>query len=158
MASIKISGLPEPRNVSQKYTYSDLHLDLEKKYLIKNNLKQFPEINDLMLDYDLNAIKNSIRNIFNTTPGEKVLNPDFGLDLKQFLFEPMSDLEAMNISSMIKTKLPLYEPRIILNYVNVQTDFDNTEYRIEISITLPELSRQAFTISGALNSIGYTNF
>jgi phage baseplate assembly protein W len=158
MASIKISGLPQPRNVNHKYTYSDLHLDLEKKYLIKNNFKQFPEMNDLVMDYDLNAIKNSIRNIFNTTPGEKVLNPTFGLNLRQFLFEPINDLNAMNISSLIKTKLPYFEPRIILNYVRVNADIDNSEYTIDISISLPELTKEAFTMSGTLNSIGYTNF
>ena len=35
MASIKISGLPEPRVQTKTFTYSDLHLDLQKKYLTK---------------------------------------------------------------------------------------------------------------------------
>jgi|LauGreDrversion4_2_1035121.scaffolds.fasta_scaffold00788_9 phage baseplate assembly protein W len=158
MASIKISGLPEPRVQNKAFTYSDLHLDLQKKYLIKNNFQQYPEINDLILDYDLNAIKNSIRNIFNTAPGEKVLNPNFGLDLKQFLFEPLSELRAMDIAGLIRSKLNLFEPRILLNDVNVYPMYDTSEYNIEISFSLPELNTPAITMSGALNSIGYTNY
>lgn len=158
MASIKISGLPEPRIQNKEFTYSDLHLDLQKKYLIKNNFKQTPEINDLVLDYDLNAIKNSIRNIFNTTPGEKILNPRFGLNLKQFLFNPMSDLIAVDIAGLIRSKLPLFEPRISLNYVNVLPIYDENEYNIEISFSMPQLNTPAIKMSGALNSIGYTNY
>ena len=158
MASIKISGLPEPRVQTKAFTYSDLHLDLQKKYLIKDNLKQQPEINDLVLDYDLNAVKNSIRNIFNTTPGEKILNPEFGLNLKQFLFEPMSDLVAMDIAGLIRSKLTFFEPRISVNYVNVYPMYDTSEYNIEISFSLPQLNTPSFTMAGALNSIGYTNY
>lgn len=158
MASIKISGLPEPRVQTKAFTYSDLRLDLQKKYLVKDNFKQLPEINDLVLDYDLNAIKNSIKNIFNTSPGEKILNPEFGLDLKKFLFSPMSDLVAMDIAGVIRSKLTFFEPRIYLNYVNVYPMYDTSEYNIEISFSLPQLNTPALTMSGALNSIGYTNY
>lgn len=158
MASIKISGLPELRVSDKAFTYSDLHLDLQKKYLIKDNFRQLPEINDLVLDYDMNAIKNSIRNIFNTVPGEKILNPEFGLDLKKFLFNPMSDLVAMDIAGLIRSKLTFFEPRILLNYVNVYPMYDTSEYNIEISFSIPQLNTPALTMSGALNSIGYTNY
>ena len=158
MAAIKISVLPAPRIQNKAFTYSDLHLDLQKKFLIKDNFRQYPEINDLILDYDYNAIKNSIRNIFNTSPGEKVLNPTFGLDLKQFLFDPLSELRAMDIAGKIRSNLPLVEPRISLNYVNVVPIYDNSEYNIEISFTLPELNTPNIKMTGALNSIGYTNY
>jgi len=158
MASIKISGLPEPRVQTNAFTYADLRLDLQKKYLIKDNFKQIPEINDLSLDYDLNAIKNSIRNIFNTVPGEKILNPTFGLNLKQFLFDPLSELRAMDIAGTIRSKLTLFEPRITLLNVNVYPMYDNLEYNIEIIFSIPGLNTPSFTMSGALNSIGYTNY
>ena len=158
MASVKISGLPEPRVQNNAFTYADLRLDLQKKYLIKDNFKQIPEINDLILDYDLNAIKNSIRNIFNTVPGEKILNPTFGLNLKQFLFDPLSELRAMDIAGTIRSKLTLFEPRITLLNVNVYPMYDNLEYNIEIIFSIPGLNTPSFTMSGALNSIGYTNY
>ena len=158
MASIKISGLPELRVQNNAFTYADLRLDLQKKYLIKDNFKQIPEINDLSLDYDLNAIKNSIRNIFNTVPGEKILNPTFGLNLKQFLFDPLSELRAMDIAGTIRSKLTLFEPRITLLNVNVYPMYDNLEYNIEIIFSIPGLNTPSFTMSGALNSIGYTNY
>lgn len=158
MASIKISGLPEPRVQNKTFTYYDLRLDLQKKYLIKDNLRQIPEINDLMLDYDLNAIKNSIRNIFNTVPGEKILNPTFGLNLKQFLFDPLSDLRAMDIAGLIRSKLTFFEPRISLINVNVYPMYDTSEYNIEIIFSIPGLNAPPFSMAGALNSIGYTNY
>jgi phage baseplate assembly protein W len=156
MASIKISGLPKNQNLKVGYTFEDIHLDLRKKYLIKHNLKQNPEINDIVLDYDYNAIRNSIKNLFNTIPGEKILNPDYGLNLAKFLFDPISTTRASDISSLISSKIERYEPRIKLNFLSVSPDVENQQYDIQIIISIPSLNQTNIPIRGSLNNTGYS--
>jgi phage baseplate assembly protein W len=156
MASIKISGLPISQSPGVAYTYEDLHLDIRKKYLIKENLRQYPEINDIVLDYDYSAIKNSIKNIFNTMPGEKILNPDFGLNLKQFLFDPITNTRASDIASIISTKLEKYEPRVKITFLSVVPVPENNQYDIQIVISLPTLNQTNVSFIGALNNAGFS--
>mgnify|MGYP003331434693 CR=1 FL=1 len=85
MASIVITDLnkfPDERD----YTYKDLELDLSVEYTKSNPLNSYKEQKDISGDFDVNAIKNSIFNIFTTIPGQKILNPIFGLNLLYFLF------------------------------------------------------------------------
>jgi hypothetical protein len=80
MASIVITELnkfPKERD----YTYKDLEMDLKIDYTKTSPLNNFKEQKDIVVDYDVAAIKNSIFNIFTTIPGQKLLNPPFGLNL-----------------------------------------------------------------------------
>jgi hypothetical protein len=69
-------------------------------------------------------IQCSLQILLTTRPGERVMQPDYGCDLDEMLFEPMTTTFMTHISEMIKTAILYYEPRIQLN--NVQID-DNQE-------------------------------
>lgn len=138
------------------FVYADLHLDFSLKSNISNKyVKDSGQKRDLRLDYDRQAIRNSIENIFNTKPGEKILNPAFGLDLRQFLFEPISIETANEIGEKINEQLPLYEPRVILNSVNIIGKEKTNEYLITISITIPELNNLNTEFKGVLDTTGF---
>lgn len=158
MARIMIEGLPSTTNYGLPYTYADLHLDLQQQYLINDPLHKEPEINDLKVDYDLDAIKTSIKNIFTTSPGNKILNPEFGLDLRQFIFEPATINNGQELQRFIYLKLGVLEPRIKLQGVSVLVDGENNEYDITIVFSIPSLNIQNVTIAGNLNSNGYNYF
>ena len=81
-------------------TYLDLHLDLVQMKTVGLGLSE-AESGDILIDYDLGAIKNSIRNIFTTKKGQKILNPDFGCSLEQYLFTPISEANAKVIGGEI---------------------------------------------------------
>lgn len=155
MAKIMIEGLPPAVNFNLPYTYSDLHLDLQQQYLINDPMTKQPEINDLKVDYDVDAVKNSIKNIFLTTPGNKILNPEFGLDLRQFVFEPATLDNGHELQRLIYTKLELFEPRIKLHGVKVIVDGDNNEFTVTIVFSIPTLNIENISIAGTLNSNGY---
>jgi phage baseplate assembly protein W len=65
-------------------------------------------------------IQCSLQILLTTRPGERVMQPDYGCDLDEMLFEPMTTTFMTHISEMIKTAILYYEPRIQLN--NVQID------------------------------------
>lgn len=156
--ALKLDILKDARNKDsfRSYSYADLHLDISldaktpDKPVGASKNKQ-----DLKIDYDEKAIYNSISNIFNTKKGQKILNPAFGLDLEQYLFESVSKENGQTIGTTIYEELALYEPRIVVNDVGVVARPDNNEYKITISITIPTLNNKKGTASGLLTTQGF---
>jgi len=142
---------------AQSYVYADLHLDFKLQSSLSNKFLNDPgtQYKDVNVDYDIRAIENSIKNIFNTKPGEKILNPAFGLDLGQFLFEPISEETAREIGNTILEQLPLYEPRVTLNSIDIIGRENENEYIVTMSITIPELNNLNTQIKGVLDTQGF---
>lgn len=155
MGNVVFNNLPKSINQGKPYYYVDLHLDLEDSYTIKNNFNQIPEINDFKLDYDINAISNSLRNLFTTTPGDKLLNPEYGLDLRRFLFEPATIEMANLIRREIYAQVSIFEPRVKLTSVNITILEDVNEYDITIYMDIPALNINNVSFFGTLKSDGY---
>ena len=139
------------------FTYSDLHLDFKLRSKLNNAyVSDTGSKNEIQVDYDLEAIKNSIRNIFNTKTGQKILNPAFGLDLGRFLFQPISKETARQIGNEIMEQLSFYEPRVAVKKVDIIGREQQNEYFITLVIAVPELNNLNANISGTLNETGFT--
>jgi phage baseplate assembly protein W len=113
MGNVKITTLPKARAYTREFAFADLHLDLQPAFTNINEVYAENEQKDLVVDYDLQAIKNSIVNIMTTSPGEKILNPTFGIDLRDYLFEPVSEIISNQIANDIINGMILQEPRIL---------------------------------------------
>jgi phage baseplate assembly protein W len=144
MASLNFNVLKKPSVTINKYTFSDLHLDFTN-----------PVKRDIAADYDEGAIRNSIVNLFNTIPGQNLLNPLYGLNLVQFLFTPASDTNARLMGDKILKQISNYEPRVTVENVNVDVNPDEQMYTITLSIIMSALNKKA-TIAGILTSNGFT--
>ena len=83
MAAINIDVLSRRR--PNKPIYTDLTLDLKTNYTLDPKLEAKDTIKDLEVSNDIAAIKNSLFNLFTTIPGQKILNPVYGLNILQFL-------------------------------------------------------------------------
>ena len=57
-------------------------------------------------------IHESLQILFGTRPGERVLQPGYGLDLSPLLFEPLSTTLRTLLEDRIRTALLVHEPRI----------------------------------------------
>lgn len=78
------------------------------------------------------VIKQSIKTILSTIPGERVRQPDFGCRIYTRLFEPVDFEIAEDIQEDIQEALSTFEPRINLQQILVEPEYDNNKYRIEI--------------------------
>ena len=158
--SIKISSLQKSKaqkNISSLgYLYKDVDFDLKPAYSYNNQLNRKENLKDIQAIFDVEAIKNSIVNCFLTAPGQKILNPTFGIDLRRFLFEPVDDYTSEIIEDDISQRLPLLEPRITVTNVSVIADPDAQEYQIFLQINIPSLDVEGLSIKSKLNTIGYT--
>jgi phage baseplate assembly protein W len=162
MALIKIKDISvnplENSSLNQGYLFKDLFLDLETAVYYNKEINKPVILKDVQGSYDEHAIKNSIRNIFLTTPGEKILSPEFGLDLRGYLFEPVSQFTAFSIQDDIITRLPTMEPRISVGNVSVEPNADANEYYITLQIDIPALNVYGLSIRSLLNNNGYYIF
>ncbi len=83
-----------------------------------------------------NAIKQAIKNLVLTIPGEKPFNPNVGCAVREMLFEPLDAFVADAIQDEIINTINQYEPRVELNAVVVKPFPDGkklavtVEYRI----------------------------
>lgn len=155
MANIKITTLGGTSKATDSYLYSDLKLDLSFDYSQSSQLLKTKEIKDAVVNYDAQAIKNSLTNIFNTNKGELLLSQDFGLNLRQYLFSPISDINGRIIGDAILQGIGKYEPRVSVDNVLVATDYDNQQYVIQIGVIVPSLKNSSIVFSGILSNVGF---
>lgn len=105
-------------------------------------------------DVNVKAVFNSIRNIFTWVPGERVLLPEFGSNLRKYLYEQITPTNIERIISEIQSVCLRWEPRVnIVNVVNVGTvdDTEDNTVRLDIVFTIPSLSNEQYNYSYIYN-------
>ena len=66
-------------------------------------------------------VKSNLLNVLLTQPGERVNEPNFGVGLKHYLFEPNVDIDSLN--TLINAQINFYIPEISL----IDTDINFLE-------------------------------
>ena len=80
----------------------------------------FPVVPDrrrggLPLRSGADKVRESIELILRTEPGERIMRPDFGCGLRQFLMEPNSAATRARLERTVTQALEAYEPRVRLD-------------------------------------------
>jgi phage baseplate assembly protein W len=70
-------------------------------------------------------VRESIRLILMTEPGERVMREEFGCGLRQFLFEPNTVTTRQLIAERIRRAIDVWEPRVEVDDVVVESDQDD---------------------------------
>lgn len=65
-------------------------------------------------------INQSLRILFETRPGERVMQPEFGCRIHDYLFDPMNNATMRGIEAAIARAILFYEPRIQTHDVRAQ--------------------------------------
>lgn len=154
MATVRLDNLIKPRQVYDptvsassevdrlKATFTDLKLDIELSKKVGLGLS--PRLaKDVVVSEDVQAIRNSLYNIFSTKKGQKLLNPNFGSSLEQFLFENITPTVGEMIGNSILNALQSYEPRIDVLAVNVYPQQDLNQYRIQVVFSFLNFKKQS---------------
>jgi phage baseplate assembly protein W len=153
MATVRLDNLIRPKQVNTQQVsvkeetfdgvvYTDLHLDLEMAVAIGTGIASGVS-NDVKVSFDEEAVRNSLRNIINTKPRQKVLDPDFGTELHKFLFDPVTEVRGDAIGHYLLSKLAQFEPRIKVREIDVQVLPDDNSYYINIFYTIPSINKQS---------------
>lgn len=101
-----------------------------------------PEVNVVdssELVYDASSINASILTILETRRGTRVFRRNFGSDIMDLLFLPMTEGTKLRIYRELIRSLEEWEPRIVIELAEVIPDFPNQQWFIEITYRIPTL-------------------
>lgn len=111
---------------ARKTSYSDFDLAF----------KAHPNTKDVTILRDVDAVKQSVKNLVLTSRGERPFNPLLGSSIRKLLFEPVDAFTAMDLKEAITETIENYEPRVNLQLVDVVDDSDNNRYRVSVSFQI----------------------
>jgi len=128
MPSLSDYNKPNYRSilVSQEKLYSDLNL----------TMPIHPNKKDIIPLTDIDAVKNSLKNLVLTNIGEKLFRPTIGGDVTRYLFENVNVFTAIAIQQQIKSVINVYEPRVEDVTVQVTDNSDSNAYDVTIGFKL----------------------
>jgi uncharacterized protein len=76
----------------------------------------------LALAKGFNEIEQAIRIILGTSPGERVMRPEFGCRIHELIFAPNNASTRRLAAYYVEEALNRWEPRISLNEINAEAD------------------------------------
>jgi phage baseplate assembly protein W len=84
-----------------------------------------------LADYE-EDIRQAVRIILGTSPGERVMRPDFGAGLNAMVFEPLNATTIALVKQTVHQALIQWEPRI--DEITVEVSADPQRGRLDIEI------------------------
>jgi phage baseplate assembly protein W len=81
-------------------------------------------------------IKSNLINLVLTNKGERVFNPEFGMDLRKLLFEGMTEDIVPVIQDIITSNINMFIPEVIVGNINITQDRDNNSISITVQYSL----------------------
>lgn len=120
-----------------------------RKDKITELTKKSDQFSDFLINFDKNpitgalarvindeSIKQSLRNLILTAPGERPYNNTIGCGVYRLLFEPMDAITAMAIENEIRSTILNFEPRVSLVNVSVNPREEDQSYYIDIVFSI----------------------
>lgn len=124
--STLLSDYNSPSRINSTVARTKVYSDLDLAFSIN------PITGDISPVTDINAVKNSIKNILLTSFHDRPFNPDYGSGAAALLFEPADTFTIMELESVIEKAINNHEPRATDVYVNVTDDSDSNAYRVTV--------------------------
>ena len=91
-----------------------------------------PLSNDLIALKNESTIARSVRNLVLTIQGERPFQPVLGTGVNNLLFDNMDKLTASAIRSELRTTIENYEPRVEINEIIVEADFERNAFDVTL--------------------------
>jgi phage baseplate assembly protein W len=82
-------------------------------------------------------VKQNLKMIILTNPGERVMEPEFGVGIKQYLFQNFSDNVYAEIDNKIREQISIYMPNVSIrevNFYSIEPDSNKISFRLVYSI------------------------
>ena len=129
-------------NVAFKNVYTDIPIAF-KEHPIKKDIRPLK---------DLDAIKQSVKNLILTNQGERPFQARIGGNVTRYLFEPATALVAFSMQEEILKTIARHEPRVRSTKVKVTGDQDANAFYVTIGFNV-EFSNSREEVSFALERL-----
>jgi phage baseplate assembly protein W len=151
---INITNLSS-KNSGRNYIFSDLNLQFLQKQVSgnKKNNDVSPGI-DIVVDYDREAIENSIYNIL----FQKRYLTEMDVNLKAYIGQPISEFRAIAIGETIERALFLYENRVSLEKLYIYPNTDQSTYFISMIVRFINFNNSSVKLNASFTQNGAFTF
>jgi phage baseplate assembly protein W len=112
--------------VARKRDFSDLDLDF----------MPHPTTGDVMRKTGIDAIKRSVRNLILTNFYDRPFRSYIGSGALKLLYENMNPITANFLNNAIREVVENYEPRVRVDNIVVDFDYDNNGYNASLFFTI----------------------
>jgi phage baseplate assembly protein W len=65
------------------------------------------------------VIKQNLKNLLLTNPGERIMLPEYGAGIRRFLFEPHNDVTLESVSEAINSSVTSYMPFVEIEKISL---------------------------------------
>tara|TARA_R110000751_G_scaffold3656_1_gene17392 strand:+ start:334 stop:717 length:384 start_codon:yes stop_codon:yes gene_type:complete len=87
---------------------------------------------------DADAIRADLLHLLLTNKGERLYMPDFGSDLKKYIFEPNDDVTHEQIKDNLNATIKRYMPNLIINSITFKNDSIEELIIVELTYTVTD--------------------
>lgn len=84
-------------------------------------------------------VKQNFKMLILTIPGERVMEPQFGVGLSQYLFSNYSEGAPALIKERIEKQTAMYLPAIEINTINFQLSPDTNSLKVIVNYNIPSV-------------------
>ena len=91
-----------------------------------------------LTETDKAAIKSDLLHLLLTNKGERLYMPDFGSDLKKYIFEPNDGITHTKIKNNLNGTISRYIPNLVVNEITFKTDEIEELIIVKLSYTVTE--------------------
>lgn len=85
--------------------------------------------------------KQNFKMLLLTNPGERVMDPLYGVGLKRYLFQNFTQITFSEIDTKIREQVSIYMPALQINEIEFTgSDFDSNSLVIRVSYYLPAIA------------------
>ena len=99
------------------------------------------------------AVKNNLKMLLLTERGERLMQPDLGLGLRQFLFQPITEDLRANISAEIQRMIDIWLPFVEIRELHVSPGSGGEDNRLLIKVIF-NITRDPNTLESVEVDIG----
>lgn len=95
---------------------------------------------------NVESVRTSLDNILGTSKGERTFLPEFGSSLKDLIFEPINDYLLNQITSRLRDEIEIWDNRVIVTGINVNTDPDRNAVKITVMFNIRSYAESFTTV------------
>tara|TARA_B100000287_G_C20558860_1_gene751593 strand:+ start:665 stop:1114 length:450 start_codon:yes stop_codon:yes gene_type:complete len=100
----------------------------------------------------IEAVKNNIKMLLSTNKGERLFQPNLGVSVKEFLFEPLSEDSQIQIENSIVDALDMWMPFVELLDIQMVENGNQLNVKLKFAISkssnyLPSVENNTETVN-----------
>ena len=102
----------------------------------------------------IDAIKNNIKLLLQTNQGERMFQPNLGMNLRNLLFEPMTEDLTIQIENNIVDVFERWLPFVELRNINVERRNETNQTKIDIEFNIRRAPNSLESVQVTFDGVG----